>query len=213
MMLHSMKPCKREMKTLMSSGVNSQAAIYLKAYFAYSARNPRKALKVINASLSASGGPDGAAAVASGSGKSGSGGGGGGSGNPPLPKAISCGESLASMYYNALGCIHNGLEKHALAAHYFRKALDEDRKAVNEVRKNMAPSAKGASPPTSFDGIPAYCIGLSRRPEILYNLGLQLLQSGKPLGAFDCLIEVVPVFHLNPRLWLRLAEACIMASR
>ena len=162
------------------------------------------------------------------------------------------------MYYNALGCIHNGLEKHALAALYYRKALDEgtilrqfcyscvtvdscvhltvnftvvwigngswliffliyifssDRKAVNEVRKNMAPSAKGAPPPTSFDGIPAYCIGLSRRPEILYNLGLQLLQSGKPIGAFDCLIEVVQVFHLNPRLWLRLAEACIMASR
>ena len=38
MMLHSMKPCKREMKTLMSSGINSQAAIYLKSYFAYSAR-------------------------------------------------------------------------------------------------------------------------------------------------------------------------------
>ena len=95
----------------------------------------------------------------------------------------------------------------------FSQALDEDRKAVNEVRKNMAASAKGAPPPTSFDGIPAYCIGLSRRPEILYNLGLQLLQSGKPIGAFDCLIEVVQVFHLNPRLWLRLAEACIMATR
>jgi len=200
-MLRSMKPCKREMKTLMSSGVNSQAAIYLKAFFAYSGRNPRKALKVLNAAVTVAG---------SGAPVDGKGGGGGPS---PLPKAISCGESLASMYYNALGCIHNGLEKHALAALYFRKALDEDRKAVNEIRKNMAPSAKGALPPTSFDGIPVYCIGLSKRPEILYNLGLQLLQSGKPIGAFDCLIEVVQVFHLNPRLWLRLAEACIMASR
>ena len=118
MMLHSMKPCKRELKTLMASGVNSQAAIYLKAYFAYSARNPRKALKVINAALSASGVPN----TTDGAGK-------GGVGSTPststfLPKAISCGESLASMYYNALGCIHNGLEKHALAALYFRKVSD-----------------------------------------------------------------------------------------
>jgi len=193
-MLRSMKPCKREMKALVASGGNSQAAIYLKAYFAYSAKNPRKALKVLNTALNSSN--DGS--------KQGT----------TSPKAISCGESLASMYYNALGCIHNGMEKHALAALYFRKALDEDRKAVNEVRKNLAPSAKGgATPPTSFNGIPGYCIGLSRRPEILYNLGLQLLQSGKALGAFDCLIEVVQVFHSNPRLWLRLAEACIMASR
>lgn len=60
---------------------------------------------------------------------------GGGGGAGPLPKAISCGESMASMYYNALGCIHNGMEKHALAALYFRKALDEGTTANCEKQK------------------------------------------------------------------------------
>ena len=40
-------------------------------------------------------------------------------------------------------------------------------------------------------------------------MGLQQLYGGQPLAAFDSLLEVVQVFHGNPRLWLRLAEACI----
>jgi len=44
---------------------------------------------------------------------------------------------------------------------------------------------------------------------LLYNLGLQQLYAGHPNAAFDSLLEVVQVYHTNPRLWLRLAEACI----
>ena len=32
------------------------------------------------------------------------------------------------------------------------------------------------------------------------------------MAAFDSLLEVVQVNHTNPRLWLRLAEACIAAQ-
>ena len=53
--------------------------------------------------------------------------------------------------------------------------------------------------------------GVNRRHEILYNLGIQLLFSGRPVVAFDCLVEAVQIFHTNPRLGLRLAECCIVA--
>ena len=54
-------------------------------------------------------------------------------------------------------------------------------------------------------------LGVNRRHEILYNLGIQLLFSGRPVVAFDCLVEAVQIYHTNPRLWLRLAECCIVA--
>lgn len=54
-------------------------------------------------------------------------------------------------------------------------------------------------------------LGVNRRHEILYNLGIQLLFSGRPIVAFDCLVEAVQIYHTNPRLWLRLAECCIVA--
>ena len=52
-------------------------------------------------------------------------------------------------------------------------------------------------------------LGVNNRHILLYNLGLQLLYAGHPLAAFESLLEVVQVYHSNPRLWLRLAEACI----
>ena len=54
-------------------------------------------------------------------------------------------------------------------------------------------------------------LSLNCRYHLLYNLGVQMLHDGRPLVAFDCLIESVQVYHTNPRLWLRLAECCIMA--
>ena len=52
-------------------------------------------------------------------------------------------------------------------------------------------------------------LGVNCRHILLYNLGLQQLFGGKPTAAFDSFLEVVQVYHSNPRLWLRLAEACI----
>ena len=54
-------------------------------------------------------------------------------------------------------------------------------------------------------------LGVNRRHEILYNLGIQLLFCGRPGVAFDCLLKAVRVYHTNPRLWLRLAECCIVS--
>ena len=53
----------------------------------------------------------------------------------------------------------------------------------------------------------------NKRYELLYNCGIQLLHIGRPLAAFECLVEAVQVYHSNPRLWLRLAECCIAANK
>lgn len=53
----------------------------------------------------------------------------------------------------------------------------------------------------------------TKRYELLYNSGIQLLHIGRPLAAFECLMEAVQVYHSNPRLWLRLAECCISANK
>lgn len=53
----------------------------------------------------------------------------------------------------------------------------------------------------------------NKRYELLYNCGIQLLHLGRPLAAFECLMEAVQVYHSNPRLWLRLAECCIAANK
>ena len=65
----------------------------------------------------------------------------------------------------------------------------------------------------SLSGRPIQTLGVSRHYELMYNMGIQLLHCGQPKAAFDCLVQTTNVYHLNPRLWLRLAECCIMAYK
>lgn len=64
-----------------------------------------------------------------------------------------------------------------------------------------------------MSGRPLHTVGASKTKVLMYNLGVSLLHGGKPLQAFDCLTEAVQVYHMNPRLWLRLAECCIMVHK
>lgn len=64
-----------------------------------------------------------------------------------------------------------------------------------------------------LSGRPLHTVGASKTKVLMYNLGVSLLHGGKPLQAFDCLTEAVQVYHMNPRLWLRLAECCIMVHK
>jgi CCR4-NOT transcription complex subunit 10 len=72
-----------------------------------------------------------------------------------------------------------------------------------------------ALPVVSNNGIVDYnqialqTVGVSRFPELMYNLGTQLLLAGQPVQAFALLVEASHIYHQNPRLWLRLAECCI----
>uniref|UniRef100_A0A2K5IGR6 CCR4-NOT transcription complex subunit 10 n=1 Tax=Colobus angolensis palliatus TaxID=336983 RepID=A0A2K5IGR6_COLAP len=121
--------------------------------------------------------------------------------------AFFSGECLRCMFWNNLGCIHFAMSKHNLGIFYFKKALQENDNVCAQL------SAGSTDPGKKFSGRPMCTLLTNKRYELLYNCGIQLLHIGRPLAAFECLIEAVQVYHANPRLWLRLAECCIAANK
>uniref|UniRef100_A0A671MHK6 CCR4-NOT transcription complex subunit 10 n=1 Tax=Sinocyclocheilus anshuiensis TaxID=1608454 RepID=A0A671MHK6_9TELE len=119
------------------------------------------------------------------------------------PGPLKTGECVRCMFWNNLGCIHFAMGKHNLGLFYFKKALQEN----DHVCAQLGDAAK------KFTGIPMCALLANKRYELLYNCGIQLLHIGRPLAAFECLMEAVQVYHSNPRLWLRLAECCITANK
>ncbi|XP_071777432.1 CCR4-NOT transcription complex subunit 10 isoform X1 [Centroberyx gerrardi] len=123
------------------------------------------------------------------------------------PGAIKTGECVRCMFWNNLGCIHFAMGKHNLGIFYFKKALQEN----DHTCAQLGDGGNGQS--KKFAGIPMCALLANKRYELLYNCGIQLLHIGRPLAAFECLMEAVQVYHSNPRLWLRLAECCIAANK
>ncbi|KAM4632804.1 CCR4-NOT transcription complex subunit 10 isoform 2-T2 [Polymixia lowei] len=123
------------------------------------------------------------------------------------PGAIKTGECVRCMFWNNLGCIHFAMGKHNLGIFYFKKALQEN----DHTCAQLGDGSNGQS--KKFAGIPMCALLANKRYELLYNCGIQLLHIGRPLAAFECLMEAVQVYHSNPRLWLRLAECCIAANK
>ena len=50
---------------------------------------------------------------------------------PKSPIVTDAGECLSAFYFNNIGCVHFQLGKYSLAAHYFRKATEENDAALN----------------------------------------------------------------------------------
>ncbi|XP_045435302.1 CCR4-NOT transcription complex subunit 10 isoform X9 [Pipistrellus kuhlii] len=123
------------------------------------------------------------------------------------PGFLKTGECLRCMFWNNLGCIHFAMSKHNLGIFYFKKALQENDNVCAQL------STGNTDPGKKFSGRPMCTLLTNKRYELLYNCGIQLLHIGRPLAAFECLIEAVQVYHANPRLWLRLAECCIAANK
>uniref|UniRef100_A0A668AX61 CCR4-NOT transcription complex subunit 10 n=1 Tax=Myripristis murdjan TaxID=586833 RepID=A0A668AX61_9TELE len=123
------------------------------------------------------------------------------------PGALKTGECVRCMFWNNLGCIHFAMGKHNLGIFYFKKALQEN----DHTCAQLGDGSNGQS--KKFAGIPMCALLANKRYELLYNCGIQLLHIGRPLAAFECLMEAVQVYHSNPRLWLRLAECCIAANK
>lgn len=96
-----------------------------------------------------------------------------------------------------MGLIHFHVRHYALAAQFFQHALTFDQKATEAVSSDLA----------------IHYIGASKNPEILYNLGIAMLHLKRPKEAFECLLVPLNYYHNNPKLWLRLAEACIMVHK
>ncbi|XP_069586130.1 CCR4-NOT transcription complex subunit 10 isoform X1 [Ranitomeya imitator] len=121
------------------------------------------------------------------------------------PGFMKTGECVRCMFWNNLGCIHFAMGKHNLGLFYFKKAIQENDNACAQ----LSTPDQGRK----FSGRPMCTLLTNKRYELLYNCGIQLLHIGRPLAAFECLIEAVQVYHSNPRLWLRLAECCIAANK
>ncbi|XP_013882423.1 CCR4-NOT transcription complex subunit 10 [Austrofundulus limnaeus] len=123
------------------------------------------------------------------------------------PGPMKTGECVRCMFWNNLGCIHFAMGKHNLGIFYFKKALQENDHTCAQLGDGSTEQSK------KFAGIPMCALLSNKRYELLYNCGIQLLHIGRPLAAFECLMEAVQVYHSNPRLWLRLAECCISANK
>ncbi|KAJ8964599.1 hypothetical protein NQ317_017654 [Molorchus minor] len=137
-----------------------------------------------------------------------------------------CGESSTVMFYNNMGVIHHAMGKPNLACHYFRTALKEDQNITrNDKKKREYKKYEGLFPSDLgcqyknlniyifLDEKPLYTLGGSRYHEIMYNLGISLLHTGRASQAFECLLIAVRRYHRNSRLWMRLAECCIMVHK
>lgn len=96
-----------------------------------------------------------------------------------------------------MGLIHFHVRHYAMAVRFFQHALTFDQNATEAVASDLA----------------IHYIGASKNPEILYNLGIAMLHLQRPKEAFECLLVPLNYYHNNPKLWLRLAEACIMAHK
>lgn len=107
------------------------------------------------------------------------------------------GESQDTVLANNMGLIHFSVRHYAMAVRFFQYALNFDNLASENVLNNAVLVEMSAC----------------RRPEILYNLGVSMLHLERPQEAFDCLLVPLNYHHNNPRLWLRLAEACIMVHK
>jgi CCR4-NOT transcription complex subunit 10 len=112
---------------------------------------------------------------------------------------ISLQTNSSHCFYNNLSCIHFHLHKSAFALFYMRRALAENNRLLIE---HLNSNDKQL-----------IIHNINRKYEILYNLGIQLLFKRQPLPAFECLSDVIHIYSNNIRLWLRLAECCIMIYR
>lgn len=107
------------------------------------------------------------------------------------------GEDYNTIVANNMGLIHFHVRHYAMAVRFFQHALEFDQTAT----ENLGTDA------------PVHAIGASKRPEILYNLGIAMLHLQRPKEAFECFLVPLNYYHNNPKLWLRLAEACIMVHK
>ncbi|KOC65130.1 CCR4-NOT transcription complex subunit 10 [Habropoda laboriosa] len=175
LMMHQLKLCKREWKTLVSLGTPVNiSTVFLKANLEYLRGNYKKAIKLLNSVTSEN------------------------------LDFKTYGESSAVLYYNNMACLHLAMGKPNLACFYLRKALHENKCALESVQ------IKESDPLSSQ---PLYTLGGNRHYELMYSLGVSLLHAGQASVAFDCFMEAAQKLHNNPKLWLRIAECCIYCHK
>lgn len=175
LMMHQLKLCKREWKLLVSSATSVNiSTVFLKANLEYLRGNYKKAIKLLNSVTTEN------------------------------LDFKTCGESTAVLYYNNMACIHFAMGKPNLACFYLKKALQENKAAVESVE------VKDSDPLVSQ---PLYTINGNKYYQLMYSLGVALLYAGQAAKAFDSFLEAAQYLHHDPRVWLRMAECCISCQK
>ncbi|XP_019894548.2 CCR4-NOT transcription complex subunit 10 isoform X2 [Musca domestica] len=100
---------------------------------------------------------------------------------------------LNTLIANNMGVIHLRVRHYAIAANFFQNAINFD--------KHIASNLRSAE---------LHDMCSAKSCEILYNLGIAMLHLRRPKEAFQCFLVPLKTYHSNPRLWFRIAEACIM---
>lgn len=108
-------------------------------------------------------------------------------------KADIQGEDQDTIIANNMGVIHLRVRHYAIAAKFFQQAITFDIKTSKSLKNASLQYLNGPM-----------------MPEILYNLGISMLHLQRPKDAFECFLVPLKIYHNNPRLWLRVAESCIM---
>lgn len=93
-----------------------------------------------------------------------------------------------------------------------RRAIQDNNKLLSDIKALI-----GKSTSTTTSNLKNLCIrNFNFKYELLYNLGVSLLFNKQPLQSFDCFTEILTStfkYATNARLWLRIAECCIMMYR
>ncbi|CAG5088694.1 Similar to CNOT10: CCR4-NOT transcription complex subunit 10 (Gallus gallus) [Cotesia congregata] len=193
LLLQHPKLCKKEWKLLMSLTGNSSpgaevekvgsiSTVFLKAHLEYVKGNYGKSMTLLNSCTGSS---------------------------ADLDYKIH-GESAAVIYYNNIACVHFARGKPNLAAFYLKRALVENKKAIDAARvKDNNSNNSGSDSSAQF----LYTLGAGdKHHELMFNLGVALLGANQATKAFDCFTEAArgcTRLHNSPELWLRMAECCI----
>jgi len=109
------------------------------------------------------------------------------------------GDSIRSMYFNNLAIIFYKMKKYTLSSLYMIKASqanDEDLRQLPRID-------------SQWNGRPLVTLGMSKKSNILRNLGVIKLFAGQHQDAFELLIKSVESHFDCSRAWLRIAEAII----
>jgi hypothetical protein len=118
---------------------------------------------------------------------------------------------------NNLSIVNFSLKKYALSCLFFKKSLNENLKFANRYAErsndhnNNSDESKLNKQITLSNSLNRRLV--NRHYEILYNMGVGLLFNKQPIEAFECFLKVVDCYTQNARVWLRLAECCVVCSR
>lgn len=117
-----------------------------------------------------------------------------------------------SQYLNNMACLHARMRRYESAISLFARAVETAKTEERVSESKDDNSARVALEETLLSG--DFGI-MEQRPSpmanIMLNAGLTYLQSRQPARALQALYQACRVHRHRPRVWLRMAEACIMA--